>query len=194
MTAELLTYAFALSLFVWVTVLGREIGQRAWRRELRETFIRDRNRNRFAILRDELLALARVNKIDVRSEFFQEAYRTLSELAWHPESHLPTTVSLLSPPKATEIRRKAEHWSPEEIRLLLRVARCLDLMCRDYNRSYRAAAWLLDRLEFADARKIYKAPLWVLMQLRSQKVEEARALRRAGRDLERRIGVETAVA
>lgn len=48
MTAELLTYAFALSLFVWVTVLGREIGQRAWRRELRETFIRDRNRSSVA--------------------------------------------------------------------------------------------------------------------------------------------------
>lgn len=121
-------------------------------------------------------------------------YVTLSGLMREPERQVEVTMDLLSPPKATANVPDVAALDPRVIGLLAKVARNLDLMCRDYHRSYRAAAWILDRIEPRDRPSLLRIPLWVLKRVRQEKVETAAAVREKGKTLERLAGPTAAPA
>lgn len=171
--------------WVWAFVAIRESARASWRKELRATVIRERNRNRFAKLRHNLMALSRDGHIDANSEFFFELYMALTRLLREPEKQMEVTLQLLSPPSGRSAQLSTKDLGPRAISLLVEVTRNLDLMCRDYHRSYRAAAWILDRLEPRHRPAWLRLPLWALMRLRHEKVSAAKTVREAGRSLER---------
>ena len=56
-----------VALYIALNILVREIYRASWIKELKLLAITERNRNRFGILRTELVSLARKEKLNIRS-------------------------------------------------------------------------------------------------------------------------------
>lgn len=128
------------TLFVLVTQLGR----RHYFRQLEERLRRERNRNRFGELRTEMMRLVAIGELDVRSPFFVSVYRGLTGLMRNPHDSEAAVWHVLSLPLPAG-ERKHPDWTPTRIEGMLahEFSLRLDLLCRDYSRSYAVGALIM---------------------------------------------------
>ena len=171
-----LIFLFGLvACYIALNILVREIYRASWVRELKSLSITERNRNRFGILRTELVSLVRKEKLNIRSPLIKELYSCYTILMRKPDLYKDVVNSVLYLP---DKMRSDKNWqlSQEEYNLIIRFAENLDDLCKDYSLVYRWLARHYDRHGTTP-----NIPLWLNLRTldRKNKVEEARTIRKA---------------
>lgn len=165
-------------------MLIREMLRVGWLRELQDLAVHERNRNRFGELRTRLVAMAREERIDLRSPHFAVLYRVLTLLMRNPHDYDKAARAVLEwEPKTSELSEHAA--TPDEAELLLDFARRMDLLCRDYSRTYRSLVGAIDwvRRRFGDDNRI---PFLVFVYIgkHSRSMQRVTPVREASKKLE----------
>lgn len=84
--------------------------------------------------------------VSILAASFEILYQSLTYLMREPLDYDRAVSCVLKLPKdASEYRRGGEILSKHEGELFIAYARNLDLLCRDYDRTYRILAWFVDR-------------------------------------------------
>ncbi len=165
-----------LLLCVGVYVIACDVLRAGPMRSLRDRLRREMNRNRFGELRTDLVRKAIDGEIDPRSELFLPLYRGLTALMRNPqELEAVARITLMLPAPG---RRTARRPTRSEGLIAREFARRIDLLCRDYFRSYSWMAWVADRLDK------HELPLWIRVPSLRAREERARTLVAARERLE----------
>lgn len=119
----------------------------SWINQLHALAIIEENRNRFGALRTDMLNNVRAGKLDVRSEAFIVVHACLTALMRHPERHRDAALQILrsvpEPQAGADERRR--QLTVQEVELLREFSALLDLLCRDFNTTYRWLSKVNDR-------------------------------------------------
>jgi len=178
MEATIVATLAAVALFLLLANIARSLARRGWRRELRRAVVRERNRNRFGVLRTRLMAQSRDGVIDVKSPIFRSMYSGLTVLMREPHEYAKAALAIMTLPERPPVEQPSRV-TRAEAELALEFSDALDRLCRDFSRVYRFLAWCLDNMSPADKGQVRPPPLWVQMLKRPkygelQQVQNAR--------------------
>ena len=173
MTA-LIFFTGLIVIYFALNTLVRELCRAGWIKELKLLAITERNRNRFGILRTELLSLARQENLNIRSPLLKELYGCYTILMRKPFLYREVVDSVLFLPN--KIRSKENlHLSQEECNLLIQFAENFDELCKDYSFVYRYLA------RYYEHRRFGNIPLWLIIRhvVQKNEIQEAHTIKKA---------------
>jgi len=99
MEATIVATLAAVALFLLLANIARSLARRGWRRELSRAVVRERNRNRFGVLRTRLMAQSRDGVIDVKSPIFRSMYSGLTVLMREPHEYAKAALAIMTLPE-----------------------------------------------------------------------------------------------
>ena len=170
-----LIFLFGLvACYIALNIIVREIYRASWVKELKLLAITERNRNRFGILRTELVSLARKEKLNIRSPLLKELYSCYTILMRKPDLYKDVVNSVLYLPDKMP-SNKNWHLSQEEYNLIIRFAENFDELCKDYSFVYR---WLARYYERHGSENI---SLWLKLRhiAENNEIQEAQTIKKA---------------
>jgi len=135
-----------VAIFLLLANVARHFSRLGWKRELRRAVVKERNRNRFGVLRTQLMSDARDNVLDVHSPTFGSLYRGLTVLMREPHAYADAALAILALPSSGS-GDEGRQATLAEKKIALAFADALDQLCRDFVRPYRFLAWALDGME-----------------------------------------------
>lgn len=183
MSALFLMGVIFAALFILSTGI-RELWRYKWIRELQLLAKTEKNRNRFGVLRTELMRLAREEELNVGSNTFRELYYLFTNLMRNPQSYQRLAGGILHLPDAIPRSdgRNTPFFTKGEAELLLRFAEFLDALFRDYSRPYR---WIAKYYDFIHRRNLnFKWPLWIKIVVLGREYQQAKEMHDAQEKIE----------
>lgn len=133
-----------LGTVVWVGVIIRELFRFRYINRLREMEVAERNRNRFGIMRTQLMGYVREGEIDIQSEMFRLLYTSMSVLMRNPHTYNEVSTKVITglPKVVRSEKRTRRVVSENEAIMCLSFAENLILLIKDYSRLARWVLWV----------------------------------------------------